>query len=84
MKCLHAGLAASANVAGVSLGGILGHCMCTGGAVLGGRQLAAYVAEQTLAVSTATPLVTLLLLDATPMYCRCCPFHHCYYNWYYN
>ncbi|KAL3134679.1 hypothetical protein ABBQ32_007684 [Trebouxia sp. C0010 RCD-2024] len=44
------GLAASANVVGVSLGGILGHCMCTGGAVLGGRQLAAYVAEQTLAV----------------------------------
>ena len=47
-----AGLAASANVIGVSLGGILGHCMCTGGAVLGGRQLAAYVAEKTLAVST--------------------------------
>ena len=45
-----AGLAASANVVGVSLGGILGHCMCTGGAVLGGRQMAAYVAERTLAV----------------------------------
>lgn len=44
------GLAASANVLGVSLGGILGHCMCTGGAVLGGRQLAAYVAERTLTI----------------------------------
>ena len=50
MLWLHAGLAASANVVGVSLGGILGHCMCTGGAVLGGRQMAAYVAERTLAV----------------------------------
>lgn len=45
------GLAASANVVGVSLGGILGHCMCTGGAVLGGRQMAAYVAERTLAIT---------------------------------
>lgn len=47
-------MAASANVIGVSLGGIFGHCMCTGGAVLGGRQLAAYVAEKTLAVSATT------------------------------
>lgn len=46
----NAGLAASANVAGVALGGTLGHVMCTGGAVLGGRQMAAYVAEKTLAV----------------------------------
>lgn len=45
------GLAASANVVGVSLGGILGHCMCTGAAVLGGRQMAAYVAERTLAIT---------------------------------
>lgn len=45
------GLAASANVAGVALGGSLGHIMCTGGAVLGGRQMAAYVAEKTLAIT---------------------------------
>lgn len=51
MNLFCTGLAASANVIGVSLGGILGHCMCTGGAVLGGRQMAAYVAERTLAVT---------------------------------
>ena len=53
----HAGLAASANVAGVALGGTLGHVMCTGGAVLGGRQMAAYVAEKTLAVKLLVTIV---------------------------
>ena len=52
------GLAASANVVGVSLGGILGHAMCTGAAVLGGRKMAAYVAERTLAVQLTTPVIT--------------------------
>ena len=34
------GLAAQSDVAGVTLGGALGHAVCTGVAVIGGRQLA--------------------------------------------
>ena len=45
-----AGLAASIDVVGVSLGGILGHAICTGAAVLGGRQMAAHIREKTVAV----------------------------------
>jgi putative Ca2+/H+ antiporter (TMEM165/GDT1 family) len=42
------GLAASANPVGVTLGGILGHAICTGAAVLGGRHLAAHIDERTV------------------------------------
>lgn len=45
-----AGLAASIDMVGVSLGGILGHAIVTGVAVLGGRQLAAHIREKTVAV----------------------------------
>ncbi len=44
------GLAASTDVYGVTLGGILGHALCTGAAVLGGRQLAAHINERTVSV----------------------------------
>lgn len=44
------GLAASIDMLGVSLGGILGHAICTGVAVLGGRHLAAHIREKTVAV----------------------------------
>jgi Uncharacterized protein family UPF0016 len=46
-----AGLAASIDIVGVTLGGILGHSICTGAAVLGGRQLATHIQERTVHVS---------------------------------
>jgi len=42
-------LAASKNVYGVILGGLVGHAFCTGLAVLGGRMLAARISERTVA-----------------------------------
>ena len=44
------GLAASTDVYGVTLGGILGHAICTGAAVLGGRQMAAHINERTVSL----------------------------------
>lgn len=44
------GLAASSNVVGVTLGGIVGHSICTGAAVIGGRHLATYVDERTMSL----------------------------------
>jgi putative Ca2+/H+ antiporter (TMEM165/GDT1 family) len=41
-------LAAAKNPYGVTLGGCLGHTMCTGLAVLGGRMLAARISEKTV------------------------------------
>ena len=40
------GLAADENVRGVLLGGIVGHAICTGAAVLGGKHIAARVSER--------------------------------------
>jgi putative Ca2+/H+ antiporter (TMEM165/GDT1 family) len=42
------GLATTADPVGVTLGGILGHAICTGAAVLGGRHLAAHINERTV------------------------------------
>mmetsp|Transcript_4086 Transcript_4086/g.11718 ORF Transcript_4086/g.11718 Transcript_4086/m.11718 type:complete len:239 (-) Transcript_4086:1861-2577(-) len=42
------GLAASEDVVGVTLGGILGHMICTGAAVVGGRHLAEHIDERTV------------------------------------
>lgn len=44
------GLAAATDVVGVTLGGLLGHGICTGAAVLGGRQLSKYVSERAIGV----------------------------------
>ncbi|KAK9904697.1 hypothetical protein WJX75_000756 [Coccomyxa subellipsoidea] len=44
------GLAASSDVVGVTLGGVVGHSICTGAAVLGGRHLASYVDERTMSL----------------------------------
>ena len=44
------GLAASTDVVGVTLGGILGHAICTGAAVIGGRQLSAHIDERMLSI----------------------------------
>ena len=44
-------LAAQEDVVGVALGGILGHMICTGAAVIGGRHLAAHINERTVGVS---------------------------------
>lgn len=41
-------LAAEHDVVGVTLGGCVGHCICTGAAVLGGRQLAQVIDEKTV------------------------------------
>jgi len=42
------GLATTADPLGVTLGGIVGHAVCTGAAVLGGRHLAAHIRERTV------------------------------------
>jgi putative Ca2+/H+ antiporter (TMEM165/GDT1 family) len=39
-------LAAAKDPIGVTLGGILGHCICTGIAVIGGRLLASRISEK--------------------------------------
>ena len=44
------GLAASTDVVGVTFGGILGHAICTGAAVIGGRQLSAHIDERMLSI----------------------------------
>lgn len=43
-------LASSKNPFGVIVGGLVGHAMCTGLAVLGGRMLAARISEKTVAL----------------------------------
>ncbi|CAJ1954649.1 unnamed protein product [Cylindrotheca closterium] len=43
-------LAAAKNPYGVTLGGCIGHTMCTGVAVLGGRMLAARISERTVSL----------------------------------
>ncbi|KAL4421766.1 hypothetical protein ABPG77_009749 [Micractinium sp. CCAP 211/92] len=43
------GLAAASDVIGVTLGGIVGHAMCTGAAVLGGKHLAEHIDERMVA-----------------------------------
>jgi len=43
------GLAASKNVLGVILGGVVGHALCTGLAVVGGRMLATRISAKTVA-----------------------------------
>ncbi len=42
-------LAAAKDPIGVTVGGILGHCFCTGLAVIGGRLLAARISEKAVA-----------------------------------
>ncbi len=43
-------LAASKDPMGVIFGGLLGHALCTGIAVIGGRMLAARISERTVAI----------------------------------
>jgi len=43
-------LAAAKDPLGVTLGGVFGHCLCTGLAVLGGRMLAAHISERAVAL----------------------------------
>jgi Ca2+/H+ antiporter, TMEM165/GDT1 family len=43
-------LASTKNPFGVIVGGLIGHAMCTGIAVLGGRMLAARISERTVAL----------------------------------
>lgn len=51
-------LAAAKNPYGVTLGGIIGHAFCTGGAVLGGRMLATKISPRS--VNTAGGILFLL------------------------
>jgi putative Ca2+/H+ antiporter (TMEM165/GDT1 family) len=43
-------LAASKNPYGVIIGGLIGHALCTGMAVVGGRMLAAKISEKSVAI----------------------------------
>jgi len=45
------GLAASEDPFGVTLGGVLGHAVCTGAAVLGGKHMATRVSERAVAIT---------------------------------
>jgi putative Ca2+/H+ antiporter (TMEM165/GDT1 family) len=45
------GLAASEDPFGVTLGGVLGHAVCTGAAVLGGKHMATLVSERAVAIT---------------------------------
>ena len=45
------GLAAASDVVGVALGGVLGHGLCTGAAVLGGKHLASHIDERMVSIS---------------------------------
>ena len=45
------GLAASVDVIGVTLGGIVGHALCTGAAVLGGRKMATLINERVVGIA---------------------------------
>lgn len=47
-------LAADFSVVGVCVGGIVGHTLCTGIAVVGGRMLANYVSERTVTLAGGT------------------------------
>lgn len=47
-------LAAVYNPVGVTVGAILGHCVCTGTAVLGGKLLAMRISQRTVALSGGT------------------------------
>lgn len=44
------GLAASSDPYGVTLGGIIGHALCTGAAVIGGRHMATRISERAVAI----------------------------------
>lgn len=44
------GLAASSNPYGVTIGGVMGHAVCTGAAVLGGRHMATRISERAVAI----------------------------------
>ena len=47
-------LAASKNYYGVIMGGLVGHALCTGMAVIGGRMLAARISEKSVAIVGGT------------------------------
>lgn len=44
------GLAIDYDVVSVTLGGVLGHAICTGAAVLGGRHLASHIDERVVSI----------------------------------
>ena len=45
------GLAASSDPVGVTIGGIAGHAVCTGAAVIGGRHMAERISERAVAIA---------------------------------
>jgi putative Ca2+/H+ antiporter (TMEM165/GDT1 family) len=45
------GLAASSDPVGVTIGGIVGHAVCTGAAVIGGRHMAEHISERAVAIA---------------------------------
>ena len=45
------GLTASSDPVGVTIGGIAGHAVCTGAAVIGGRHMAEHISERAVAIA---------------------------------
>ena len=45
------GLAASSDPVGVTIGGVVGHAVCTGAAVIGGRHMAEHISERAVAIA---------------------------------
>ena len=52
------------NPLGVTVGGVLGHAICTGGAVIGGRMLAARISQRTVAIAGGCLFLTFAVHNA--------------------
>ncbi|KAI0558270.1 Gdt1 [Gracilaria domingensis] len=57
-------LAASKDIYGVILGGVLGHAICTGLAVVGGRLLASKISEKAVALTGGVLFVSFAMITA--------------------
>lgn len=58
-------LAASRDLVGVILGGVLGHALCTGLAVVGGRLLATKISEKAIALTGGILFISFAVLTAS-------------------
>ena len=73
MQIATIGLAASTDVIGVTLGGILGHAICTGAAVVGGRQLSAHIDERMLSILGGLLFIAFGLHAVWEVFSSSCP-----------
>ncbi len=56
-------LASAKDPIGVTIGGILGHCICTGGAVIGGKLLASKISERQVNLAGGTLFIFFALVS---------------------